>query len=322
MLVVDGHALVSVHPLHLVYEVLLGLPYAADFQKLLGIAGPVGLGHRVAGGHLLVFDHRQLPGRINDQGPLCAVVAHHGQPTDLAVLLGEANNPRDPGELGFALGSAGFEQLHDPGQTAGDVLAGHAAGVEGPHGELRARLADGLGGDNAHGFAHLDGLPSSEGEPVGGSADAHLGVVSEGRQHPDPGHGGVVAQQGHLLIADDGAPLQHGAIAEGHVISQGAAEQAGLQVGPPARLIRHDVVDPDAPNRPSRFEWVPVVDDDLLGHIDQAAGEIAGVRGAQGGVHQALASAGGGDEVLEHRQTLAEVALDGTGNHVAAGVGH
>jgi hypothetical protein len=49
-----------------------------------------------------------------------------------------------------ALGRAGLEQLDDTGQAVGDVLTRDSAGVEGPHGELRAGLTDRLGGDDAY----------------------------------------------------------------------------------------------------------------------------------------------------------------------------
>jgi len=38
------------------------------------------------------------------------------------------------------------------GKAVGDVLTHHPTGVEGPHGQLGARLTDGLGGDDPHRF--------------------------------------------------------------------------------------------------------------------------------------------------------------------------
>ena len=51
-------------------------------------------------------------------------------------------------------------------------------------------------------------------------------------------------------------------------------------------------------------------DRDVLRHVHQAAREVAGVRRLEGGVGQALPRAVGRDEVLEHREALAEVRLD------------
>ena len=73
---------------------------------------------------------------------------------------------------------------------------------------------------------------------------------------------------------------------------------------------------------PERRAAVLLADDELLGDVDETAGEVAGVGGPQGGVDEALAGARRGDEVLEHRQALTEVRLDRAGDHVAAGVGH
>ena len=64
------------------------------------------------------------------------------------------------------------------------------------------------------------------------------------------------------------------------------------------------------------------MDDDVLGDVDQAAGQVAGVCGTQGGVGQTLAGAVSGDEVLQNGQALAEVSLDGVVDGLAAGVGH
>ena len=101
------------------------------------------------------------------------------------------------------------------------------------------------------------------------------------------------------------------------------AEQPGLEVGALAGLVGRDVLDPDAADRAAAARRESsVVDDELLGDVDEATGEVAGVGGAQRGVDEALAGARRGDEVLEHRQALTEVRLDRAGDHVATGVGH
>ena len=84
-----------------------------------------------------------------------AVVADDGDAAAV-LLVGDADHARRAGQDGLALRGAGLEQLDDAGQTVGDVLTGDTAGVEGPHGQLRAGLADGLGGDDADRLAELD----------------------------------------------------------------------------------------------------------------------------------------------------------------------
>ena len=54
-------------------------------------------------------------------------------------------------------------------------------------------------------------------------------------------------------------------------------------------------------------------DYDLLRHVYEAAGKVAGVRGVEGGVGQTLARAVGGYEVLQDAETLSEVGFDGDG---------
>ena len=65
-----------------------------------------------------------------------------------------------------------------------------------------------------------------------------------------------------------------------------------------------------------------LADDDILGHIHQLAGHVAGIGGLEGGVGQTLAGAVGGDEVFEHREALAEVGENGLLDDVAGGLGH
>ena len=92
-------------------------------------------------------------------------------------------------------GAAGLEQLDDAGQTAGDVLAGDTTGVERPHRQLRAGLADRLGGDDADGLAELDRLAGGQRHGRSTGADAELGVARQHRADPHPVDARVVAQR-------------------------------------------------------------------------------------------------------------------------------
>ena len=66
---------------------------------------------------------------------------------------------------------------------AGQVLPGDATGVEGSHGQLGARLADGLGGDDADRLAHFDPPAGGEVPTVAGGADALRQLAGERRTH-------------------------------------------------------------------------------------------------------------------------------------------
>ena len=90
----------------------------------------------------------------------------------------------DFGDERLALGVARLEQLFDARQTLGDVVgAGHATGVEGAQRQLRARLADGLGGDDADRLAQLDHAAACQVFAVAHAADAEARFAGERRAH-------------------------------------------------------------------------------------------------------------------------------------------
>ena len=66
---------------------------------------------------------------------------------------------------------------------------------------------------------------------------------------------------------------------------------------------------------------VVLTDDDVLRDVDQATGQVARVGRARA-VGHALAGAVGGDQVLQHREALANFALIGRGMISPLGVGH
>ena len=76
-------------------------------------------------------------------------------------------------------GFLAFKQLLDAGKTLCDILcAGDTAGVEGSHGQLGTRLADGLGRDDTDRLAHRDRLAVGQVGAVALVADAVLGTCS------------------------------------------------------------------------------------------------------------------------------------------------
>ena len=230
-------------------------------------------------------------------------------------------------DLGLALGHARLEQLLDARQTGGDVQAGDAAGVERPHGQLRARLADRLRGDDADSLADADQLAGRQVAPVARTADAVARLAGERRANEDlldARLGDALGDLlGDLLVAVDDRldllALVLRAVGVDHRTGRVATDHAPLEgVRLRRELLRLGARDP----RPLLGAAVVLASDDVLRHVDESAGQVARVGGAQGGVGQTLARAVGGDEVLEDGHPLAEVAPHGDVDDPSGRVGH
>ena len=85
-------------------------------------------------------------------------------------------------------------------------------------------------------------------------------------------------------------------------------------ISPPSSSL----ADADAVERAA----VVLGDDGVLRHVDEPAGQVAGVRRLERGVGQALAGAVRRDEVLEHGQPFAEVRRDRGLDDLARRLGH
>ena len=108
--------------------------------------------------------------------------------TTVRALVGvlDRDDALDLGHLGQALGLARLEQLHDARQAVRDVRAGDAAGVERPHGQLRAGLADRLRGDDADRIADLRGLARGQRAAVAGLAHPRVRLGTSARSERGP----------------------------------------------------------------------------------------------------------------------------------------
>ena len=195
--------------------------------------------------------------------------------------------------------------------------AGSTADVEGTHGELGARLADGLRGDNAAGLAELDHAAGAEVAAVAERAHAAARLAGEHRADLDLFHARALNGGGDILVDllvdvdHDVAVVVLDALernAANDAVAHGLDNLAGL----------NDGADVDA------FAGAAIHfgDDDVLRHVDQAAGQVAGVSGLQSRIGQALTRAVGRDEVLEHREAFAEVGGNRRLDDFARGLGH
>ena len=261
---------------------------------------------------------------------LSPVVGDHDRDRLVGVL--DRHLATDLCDLGQALGLARLEQLHHARQTVRDVGAGHAAGVERPHRQLRAGLADRLGGDDAHRVADLGQLAARHGAAVAGLAHAPRSLALEHRADRDLDDlallgvlGPGVGQVGQLGTVDLLALLHdHASALGGDVPRRDPPDEVGVDLagGPQAARLGIDLQ--PRPRHLDEFLGAAVLlaDDHVLGDVHQTPGQVAPVRGAQRRVGQTLAGTVGRDEVLEHGQALDEVGLDRALDDLALRIGH
>ena len=145
-----------------------------------------------------------------------------------------------------------------------------------------------------------------------------LGLAGENRANPDTVDRRVVAEPFDDLVGKYGAGLDRLLGRQLDRLGEYPTVGACLEVGPLSRLVGDDVFEPD----PAGGAAVLDPDDELLGDVDQPAGQVPRVRGTKRGVGETLPRTVGRDEVLEHRQALTEGGLDRPRDHLAAGVRH
>ena len=150
-----------------------------------------------------------------------------------------------------------------------------AADVERAHGELGARLADRLRGDDADRLAHVDRRAAGEIAPVALAAHAVGGLAGEHRADAQLLHAG--RDDGlDLRLLEQRAALDDDLVRRriAHVLGRGAAEDAAGERG------HHGAgVDDGAHLDAGRRAAILRRDDAVLRHVDQTPGEVARVRG-------------------------------------------
>ena len=120
VLVVDRHALVAVHLLHLFDEVQLGLADALDLHELLGIARAVDDG--IAGVTSSPSATVEAGEARRCSSPRCRR-RHDRDDRPLPSSSAMRTTPDVRARRAAPFGRAGLEQLDDAGQTAGDVAS-------------------------------------------------------------------------------------------------------------------------------------------------------------------------------------------------------
>ena len=121
VLVVDRHALLPVHLLHLVDEVLLAGPDALDLEDLLRVLRA--LDDDVAGGAPPAVLDLEGGAERDGVGLLVSLVGDDGDAAAVLLVV-DANDARRRARMALPFGRAGLEELHDAGQAVGDVTTG------------------------------------------------------------------------------------------------------------------------------------------------------------------------------------------------------
>ncbi len=191
-------------------------------------------------------------------------------------------------------------------------LIGHprrrAADVERPHRELRAGLADGLRGDDAHRQPQFDQPAGRQVASVALRAHAAARRAREHRPDLDALDAGVFDAVGQRLVEFSGR--RHDDLARRRIHDRVEGDSSDDAVAQPLDDLAARVDDGaslEAVHRPA----VDFRDDHVLRDVHEAPREVPGVRGLQRGVREALAGAVRRDEVLQHGQPFTEVRRDG-----------
>src|SRR5437762_3882857 len=281
----------------------IGVGVPGEQHRVARHLGPVDHHQRGAERHVEARVHRELPPGLamgcglEDQ---LALVARH----DLLLLRRlDENQPVAVLDHAFDLGLA-----H---RLLGDARRG-APDVEGPQGQLRARLADRLRRQDPDRLPQVHHVHGGEVAAVAHATHAALRLAGEHRADADKPDPRVLDRLRGLL----GEPLpgldQHlgplvlvQLVRIAHLVERDAAHQALAERLDDVLALLHGR-HLDAQDRSAVFPG----DADVLRHVHQASREIPCVRGLQGRVREALARAVGRDEVLEHREPFPEIRLD------------
>ena len=171
------------------------------------------------------------------------------------------------------------------------LCGGNTTSVERTHGELGARLPNGLGGNDANSLSQVNQLVVSQGPAIALAANRTGRLASQRRADHNGGNAcrlNSPAQRGiHLAI-----PFHHHcAIGSNDRFGSEAADQFA---GKTTFLVR---LNQDA----ASCATILFAHDDVLGNIHQTPGEIARICRTQGRVYETLTGPIGGNHILGDR---------------------
>ncbi len=144
-----------------------------------------------------------------------------------------------------------------------------AADVEGAHGQLRARLADRLRGDDADRLADVDAMPAPQIAAIALRANAVAGFAGDGRTHHDLIDAHLFQELDQFFVDQDAGLDQHlAARGDHHILGYHAAQHALAQAFNHIAAF-DDRGDGQAVDRAA----VDLGDHQVLRHVDQATGQ-------------------------------------------------
>src|SRR5262249_43103679 len=155
----------------------------------------------------------------------------------------------------------------------------------GTHGELSSRFADGLRRDDSGGFAEFD--EAARGQVAAVAHDANTALRFAGQHRADFHALDTCGLNGDCQFFGDFLVDVHDnvAVVVFEFFQRHAADDAvALRLDDLAGF--DDTGDVDSVHRTA----VVLADDDVLRHIDETAGQVAGVRGLQSGIRQSFTS--------------------------------
>ena len=171
MLVIDVNTLRAIHFLDFLHQILLNLQHSLYCEDIMGIHWA--FCNAVASLHFGAILHPAASAVRNDVRyfPIGSVDNRFLHALGLHNAHGTINLTDD----GLTLRLAGLEEFFHPGQTSGDIVAGNSTCMEGSHGELRTRFANGLGSDNSNRFSRIHQAAVSQVPSITLDADAVTG---------------------------------------------------------------------------------------------------------------------------------------------------
>ena len=186
------------------------------------------------------------------------------------------------------------------------IGGGDTTGVEGTEGQLCTRLTDRLCRYDTDYLAHLYGAVVCQITTVALGTDTLLALTGEDGADLHFGDGGLLdlgcGSLVDLLIGTDDQ-LTRDRVDD--VVDRAATEDALVERGDDILSLLDLTTDDTAEGTA-----VLLRDDDIGGDVDETAGKVSGVGSLECRIGESLTGTVGGDEVVEHGETLLEVGQD------------